>query len=137
MLFGNLPAAVSTAEAAGSSSKKAPVADARVYITSTKYNLIPGATETVLTTNNSSGTEQRIGFIMEVDAQAVKDGTIKPVATYKDYQYDVFGMQTVTDQAKAYEKAHKESGEKVFAGINADFYNLNTGEVSGAFVMEG
>ena len=137
MLFGNLPAAVSTAEAAGSSSKKEPVADDRVYITSTKYNLIPGATETVLTTNNSSGTEQRIGFIMEVDAQAVKDGTIKPVATYKDYQYDVFGMQTVTDQAKAYEKAHKESGEKVFAGINADFYNLNTGEVSGAFVMEG
>ena len=117
------------------SSKKEDVPENRVYITSTKYNLVPGATETVLTTNNESGTDQRIGFIMEVDAEAMKSGTIKPVATYKDYQYDTFGLQTVTDQAKAYESCH--DGETVIAGINADFFDMVTGEPNNAFVMGG
>lgn len=116
---------------------KVDVQDGRVYITSQTYDLVPGASETVLTTNNEKGTEQRIGFIMTVDAEAIKSGAVKPVATYKDYKYDgkTFGMQTVTDQAKAYIKAHKE--ERAIAGINADFYNLNTGEPNGTFIMEG
>ena len=41
------------------------VPEGRVYITSTKYALVPGATETVLTTNNQAVTEQGIGFHME------------------------------------------------------------------------
>lgn len=118
------------------STTKVNVPEGRVYITSKQYSLVPGATETVLTTNNASGTDQKIGFIMKFDADALKDGSIKAVATYKDYEYDGvnFGMQTVTDQAKAYEK--KNDG-KVIAGINASFYNLNTGEPTGAFVMNG
>lgn len=122
-----------TLSSVSSASLKVP--DDRIYITSQTYNLVPGATETVLTTNNDDGTDQRIGFIMKVDADAIKDGTIKPVATYKDYQYDTYGMQTVTDQASAYEKVHE--GETVFAGINADFYDLNSGKVTGIVVMEG
>lgn len=122
--------------AKATSASKVNVPEGRVYITSKKYNLVPGATETVLTTNNVSGTDQKIGFIMKFDADALKDGSIKAVATYKDYEYDGvnFGMQTVLDQAKAYEK--KNDG-KVIAGINASFYNLNTGEPSGVFVMDG
>ena len=45
---------------------KVSVPEDRVYITSTKYTLVPGATETVLTTNNSEGTDQRISYMLEV-----------------------------------------------------------------------
>lgn len=120
------------------SSKKVPVPDDRVYITSQTYNLVSGATETVVTTNNEKGNDQRIGFMATIDGKALKSGAVKAVATYKDYQYDgkTFGMQTVPDQAKAYEK-HASDNEKAIAGINADFYNLNTGEPMNAFVMDG
>ena len=64
-----------------------------------------------------------------------ENSTVKIAAAYKDYQYDSFGLQTVTDQAKAYEAAHP--GHKVIAGINADFFNMTTGEPQGAFVMDG
>lgn len=114
---------------------KIPVAGDRIYITNTEYKLVPGVTENVLTTNNEAGNNQRIGFLMDVQTDVYSSGKVKIVACYKDYQYETLGLQTVTDQAKAYEKAHP--GEKVIAGINADFYNMNTGAPSGAFVMEG
>ena len=111
------------------------VPEGRVYITSTKYALVPGATETVLTTNNQAGTDQCIGFLMEFSGSALKDGTIKAVASYKDHQYENLGLQTVMDQAKAYEKTHKD--ETVIAGINGDFFNFTNGEPVGALVMDG
>ena len=111
------------------------VPEGRVYITSTKYALVPGATETVLTTNNQAGTDQCIGFLMEFSGSALKDGTIKAVASYKDHQYKNLGLQTVMDQAKAYEKTHKD--ETVIAGINGDFFNFTNGEPVGALVMDG
>ncbi len=117
---------------------KVAVPDDRVYITSKQYTLVTGATETVLTTNNEDGDDQRIGYLLEVDPDYYADSdnqTIKIVAAYKDYSYDSLGLQTVTDQAAAYEAAHP--GETVIAGINADFFNMTTGEPSGAFVMEG
>lgn len=114
---------------------KVSVPEDRVYITSTKYTLVPGATETVLTTNNSEGTDQRISYMLEVTPDTYTNKSIKIVAAYKDYQYEELGLQTVTDQAAAYEKAHP--GEKVIAGINADFFNMTNGAPSGAFVMEG
>lgn len=131
-------ASVNSGTATVSTSKKSTtvsVPDDRIYITSTEYKLVPGVTENVLTTNNASGNNQRIGFLMNVDSDTYKKGNVKIVACYKDYQYESLGLQTVTDQAKAYEKAHP--GEKVIAGINADFYNMNTGAPSGAFVMNG
>ena len=116
-------------------STKVTVPEDRVYITSTQHAIVPGVKETVLTTNNTSGTEQRIGYMMSVDAGNFAEGNIEIVACYKDHAYDSFGLQTVTDQAAAYERDNP--GTKVVAGINADFFNMNTGEPTGAFVMDG
>lgn len=126
-----------SSDAKTSSSSKVTVPDDRVYITSSKYNLVSGATEMVLTTNNTAGTNQRIGYFLNVDKDSYsgENSNIKVVACYKDYQYETFGLQTVTDQAKAYEKMNP--GETVIAGINACFYNMATGEPTGAFVMNG
>lgn len=107
----------------------------RVYITSSKYAIVPGMEELVLTTNNTKGTDQLIGYILDVDAGNFASGDIQIVACYKDHAYDSFGLQTVTDQAKAYERDNP--GKKVVGGINADFFNMNTGEPAGAFVMDG
>ena len=129
--YGN---AGSVAEAASGVNVSVP--EDRIYITSSRYAIVSGAEETVLTTNNTEGTDQRIGYILNVSPEAYQQGgNLKVVACYKDYQYEEFGLQTVTDQAAAYEAAHP--GEKVVAGINADFYNMTTGEPSGAFVMNG
>lgn len=137
MAFSLLPAmaAFTPALAASGSGASAAVPDGRVYITSKNYTLVPGAVETVLTTNNSEGTDQRIGYLTEIQKDAYTNGTVKIVAAYKDYQYETLGLQTVMDQAAAYEKAHP--GETVIAGINGDFYNMTNGAPSGAFVMEG
>ena len=126
-----------TADVKSAATGKVTVPDDRIYITSSKYNLVSGATEMVLTTNNVSGNNQRIGYFLNVDKDSFygESSNIKIVACYKDYQYETFGLQTVTDQAKAYEKANP--GETVIAGINACFYNMATGEPSGAFVMNG
>ena len=65
-------------------STKVTVPEDRVYITSTQHAIVPGVKETVLTTNNTSGTEQRIGYMMSVDAGNFAEGNIEIVACYKD-----------------------------------------------------
>lgn len=121
--------------ALAASTRKVPVPEDRVYITSSKYAIVPGMEELVLTTNNTSGTDQLIGYLLDVDAGNFANGDIQIVACYKDHAYDSFGLQTVTDQAAAYERDNP--GKKVVGGINADFFNMNTGEPAGAFVMDG
>ena len=63
---------------------KVSVPEDRIYITNTKYTLVPGVTENVLTTNNEAGTNQRIGFLMDVQSDAYTGGDVKIVACYKD-----------------------------------------------------
>lgn len=120
------------ANAAGA---KTPVPSDRIHISSTQYNIVPGAVETVVTTNNKSGNDQRIGYMLTVDPGDFKNGNIKIAAGYKDYDFSTPGFQTVTDQAKAYENAH--DGETVIAGINGDFYNMTNGTPAGLLVMDG
>lgn len=67
-------------------------------------------------------------------------------ANYKDNKGGTpWGMQRVTDQMAAAQKKHSDPEDiqayipnyKTIVGVNADFYNMSTGEPQGALIMEG
>ena len=101
-------------------------------ISETEQKIAPGITESEVITNNSSGNNQNIDYFCEVDLKGTS--TTKIISGYADYNANKWKMQRVTDQAKA---AQKAKGYNVVAGINADFYNMSTGQPIGALVMEG
>ena len=103
------------------------------YLTSkTDYTVAPGITETHVTTNNASGSDQIKGYALEVD---LNNPTVSVVSSYKDFDPSKgWGFQKVRDQAYA---AEKKLGVNVVAGVNGDFFNMQTGAPTGTFVMNG
>ena len=104
-----------------------------------EYGVAPGIKETDIVINNKQLTEQNMGYVMEID---MSNPSIHIVAGYKDYQGESWGMQTVRDQAAKAEAAMKnmpQYGEntKIVGAINANFFNMATGEPLGALVMNG
>lgn len=106
--------------------------DGTYVISNTEQRIAPGITESQIVTNDSSGDRQNIDYLCEVDLSGTS--TTKIISGYGNYDATKWSMQRVSDQAKAAEKA---TGLNVVAGINADFYNMSTGEPLGALVMEG
>ncbi|MBE6811433.1 MAG: hypothetical protein E7523_00965 [Ruminococcaceae bacterium] len=102
------------------------------YFTSrTEYAVAPGITEHHITTNDSTGVNQVASYVLEVD---LSNPTTSIIAGYKDYKGSSIGFQKVRDQAYA---AESKRDLNVVAGINADFFNMQTGETQGALVMNG
>ena len=109
----------------------------------TDYNVVPGVTESHIVTHNKDGSNQVRSFAIEVD---VKNPNVGVLASYKNYMNDLstspsWGMQTVRDQAAAAEKYYKEikkdSNFKIIAGVNGDYFNMQTGAPTGSLVMNG
>lgn len=102
-----------------------------IVIKDTVTRLSDDVYEHKVITNNKEGNNQNIDFICEVG----KSDTIKIVAGYGKDNADSWSLTPTSEQAKAYEKNHP--GETVVAGINADFFNMGTGQPLGALVMNG
>ena len=99
-------------------------------VVSTVKAISPGVTETEYITNTEDNDDQIVLHAVEVDLSRND-----LVASYKDYDTNgTWGLQSVREQAAAYEL---QTGRNVVAGINADFFNMATGEPSGALVMGG
>lgn len=107
-------------------------ADGTYIISNTEQKIAPGIIESEVITNNASGNNQNIDYFCEVDLAGTS--TTKIISGYADYDGSKWKMQRVSEQAKA---AEKKAGYNVVAGINADFYNMSTGQPAGALVMEG
>ena len=106
--------------------------DNQYLVSQTDNNIAPGIKESQLVSNDKTGNRQNMGYICEVDLANTK--TTKIIAGYKDYNGNVWGMQTVRDQAKAAEKA---TGYNIVAAVNGDFFNMSNGAPRGALVMNG
>ncbi|WP_207659213.1 phosphodiester glycosidase family protein [Anaerobacterium chartisolvens] len=89
----------------------------------------PGVQERRITLLNSIGKRVE-NFIIEVDLKNSPNTSIV-TGSYKDGTE--YGMSTVREQA-SYAIAN---GKQVVAGVNADFYNMATGEPLGCFVKNG
>ena len=104
------------------------------HVTSLKnYTIAPDITEKVIITNNDAGNSQTVANVMEVSTAG---GRAKIVAGYgnRNPKEQGWTLKTTTDQAHVYEK---ESGLNVVGGVNASWFNINTGEPSGYLVMNG
>ena len=104
------------------------------HVTSVKnYSIAPDISERVIITNNDAGNSQTVANVMEVNTSG---GRAKIVAGYGNRNPKEQGwmLKTTTDQAHTYEK---ESGLNVVGGVNASWFNINTGEPSGYLVMNG
>lgn len=92
--------------------------------------LAPGVTETSVVAYQGA---RRIQYwVVDCD---VSNGTTMVKANYHDNDNTgVWGKATVVEQANA---AKAKRGYNVVASMNASYYNVSTGQPSGAFVMEG
>ena len=108
----------------------------RYKISETQYTLAPGITEYVTITNNTAATDQNIDYFCEIDPN---EATAMVMACYPDYDGSEYKLANVLDQAAAAQANFNRRGlgYRVVGIINADFYNMTTGEPQGALVMEG
>ena len=102
-------------------------------ITSVKeYELAPGIVEQRIVTDNYEGTHQVKAYVAIADFNNPNVGFL---AGYKDYDASgTWGMQTVRDQMRA---ASEAKDVTVVAGINADYFDMATGQPYGALIMDG
>lgn len=107
------------------------LAQGDILIKDTITRISEGVTEHEVVTNNAEGNDQKIDYLCEINPS----DTVKVVAGYGQDNADSWSLTPTTKQAVAYEKNHP--GTTVVAGINADFFNMGTGEPMGALVMEG
>ena len=138
MVLGTLPwqALAAELQAGGSSGlEKGDSIGGTVYhVTSRRnYAIAPDISESVIITNNAAGNSQTVANVMEVNTAG---GRAKIVAGYgnRNPKEQGWTLKTTTDQAHVYEK---ETGLNVVGGVNASWFNINTGEPSGYLVMNG
>lgn len=101
-------------------------------ISNTKRQIAPGVTENKIVTNKTSGNEQVQSYAVTVDMSGKYDNTL--AVGYADYQGTNWKLQTVRNQAAAFER---KTGKNVVAAMNADIYNMQTGEPHNSLVMGG
>lgn len=95
----------------------------------TMRNISAGVRETQYYTNvETTNDDQVVAYAIEID---LEQNTL--IAGYKDYDTSgKWGMDTVRNHVAAAETARQV---KVVAAVNGDFFNMATGEPTGALVM--
>ncbi len=112
--------------------------NAQLDITGNKEStLAPGVTENQYTVYDKNGDQVKM-FVATADMDV---DSVKLFTTYKDMNVAQPGMQRLTEQVAAFDKL-VAAGDSYYqgtavVGINASYYNTNTGLPSGIFVMNG
>ncbi len=114
-----------------SSVDESKLQEGTILTSKTEYAVAPGVTEMHITTNDSTGLNQVTAYALEIDMSNPYTGII---AGYKDDNGSKYGFARVRDQAYS---AEAKRGVNVVGGVNADFFNMQTGETQGALVMNG
>lgn len=116
----------------------------RLFVSETAYQLAPGVTEYVTYTNEESGLNQNIDYFCEIDLSQAQ--IIAGYAGLENILSDneiTWRMQTVSDQVKSAQSFFNRTdlenyaGATVVAAINADYYNMATGQPSGILIIDG
>ena len=115
---------------------------ARQYVSETAYDLAPGVTEYVTHTNVKDGTNQNIDYFCEVDlSQAKMMVGYSGMENILENQTINWRMQTVSDQVKDaqayFTRAEQYADSTIVAALNADYYNMATGQPTGALIIDG
>ena len=114
----------------------------RLFVSETAYPLAPGVTEYVTYTNERSGLNQNIDFFCEVDLNEaeIMAGYANMEGILADNEIS-WRMQTVSEQVKNtqsyFDRSEDYADATIVAALNADFYNMATGEPTGALIIDG
>ncbi len=100
-------------------------------ISETEYKIAPGIAENRVVVNKPSGVQQEMIYAVTVDPSVSTTGIM---AGYADYNGSRWKMQSVRDQAAAAARARDVN---IVAAVNADIFNMSTGEPEGVLVMNG
>ena len=121
-------------------SAKEAISTQMYVVSQSTQSIAPGITGTDVYFNDASGDNQVAGYMTTMD---LSSGSVKIKATYKGFyngtdsskwSISKWGMQTLTEQAAAYEAA---TGENVVAATNGDYFNMQTGQPLGVLIMNG
>lgn len=111
-------------------------------VSDTSSILAPGVTQDIVYARSTRDGNQLVYYLATAD---VNRPDVNVYANYMGNQWTTWGFQNLTDQMKTAQAIHSNPGSgdryipyyNVVAGVNADFYNMSTGQPEGAFVMEG
>lgn len=137
MLIGILPITVFAAEA-GTVTNRDTFACSKLSIVSNKQStLAQGVQENLFTVYDKNGEQVKM-YATTIDPSVE---SVKMFTSYKGMDNSSFGMSKLTEQIEVFNQK-AASGDSyyqgtVVAGINASYYNMNTGKPTGAFVMNG
>ncbi len=112
----------------------------------TDYSIVSGVTETKISMRNVNK-ENVKGYMLTISPTARVDlkasykgyygkGTTKQSRAAAAESWSRWGMQKMTDQAKAYEASGDVEGRVVFA-TNGDYFDMTNGAPLGSLIMEG
>ena len=136
--------AVSSFEGTASGTKlfQGEANEPRLFVSETAYPLAPGVTEYVTYTNEPSGLNQNIDFFCEIDLDQAEImagyANLEGILTDQEITWR---MQTVSDQAKSaqsyFARSEDYADATIVAALNADYYNMATGQPSGILMIDG
>lgn len=114
----------------------------RLFVSETEYSLAPGITEYVTYSNEPDGKNQNIDYFCEVDLSQAKIMTgYAGMENILENQKINWRMQTVSGQVKdtqSYFTRSKDYADyTIAAAINADYYNMATGQPNGLLLING
>ncbi len=136
---------ISICPAALAKAAPVPLPEDKMLISQTDYDIAPGMTESQVIMNNAEGSNQVLGYMATISPGAqvtfkasygsyyTKGSTPKSRAALAESGLK-WDLRTTTSQAKSYEAA---TGDTVVTAINADYYNMQTGQCTGYLIMEG
>lgn len=116
--------------------------DYYTVFSSQSSNLAPGITQQIKQATTADN-KQIVYYVATAD---IGRSDVDIYANFKDNKGgQPWGMQRVTDQMAAAQAKHSDPADtenyipnyNTIVGVNADFYNMSTGEPSGALIMEG
>ena len=117
------------------------VSETHDVFSTTTSTIAPGVTQSINYAYAKDG-KQMVYYVATADINR-EDVIVQ--SSYKDAQALEFGMSKLREQMAAAEAKYSDPNNVEFvseyytvvAGVNADFYNMTTGQPSGAFVMNG
>ncbi len=116
------------------------VSETHDVFSSTTSTIAPGVTQSINYAYAKDG-KQMVYYVATAD---IAREDVEVHTSYKGAQCAEFGMDKLTNQMAAADAKYTDSAYEHYnpyfqsvAGINGDFYNMSTGQPSGAFVMEG
>ena len=100
------------------------------------WTIAPGVEEEALVVNDTTGMKQNTIRILYLDLS--QEG-LELKSGYRNGDGSQWGLQTCTEQAAQIEAELRkhEPDATVVAAVNANFFNMSTGEPLGALVMDG